>query len=93
MVAVLSPFCAFLLGIGPQLLQIMPAIALGNLVYVALLSLLRKQRPFWEQAAWLGGAAVGKFVMLYLAVVQVLIPAMGPQLPAKQAATFTVMFS
>ena len=29
-VALLSPFCAFLLGIGPKLIQIVPAIALGN---------------------------------------------------------------
>lgn len=92
-VAVLSPFCAFLLGIGPQLLQIVPAIALGNLVYVVVLSLLRKRRPLWQQIVWLTSAAAAKFAALYLAVVQVLIPVMGPQLPAKQAATFTVMFS
>jgi len=36
-VAALSPFFAFLLGIGPQLLPIVPAIALGNLAYVVLL--------------------------------------------------------
>ena len=30
--AALSPFFAFLLGIGPQLLPIVPAIAAGNLV-------------------------------------------------------------
>ena len=35
--AALSPFFAFLLGIGPQLLPIVPAIALGNLAYVVLL--------------------------------------------------------
>ena len=28
-VALLSPFCAFLLGIGPKLIQMVPAIALG----------------------------------------------------------------
>ena len=33
-VALLSPFFAFLLGIGPQLLPIVPSIALGNLVFV-----------------------------------------------------------
>ena len=36
-VAVISPFLAFLLGIGPQLLPIVPAIAVGNVVYVLLL--------------------------------------------------------
>ena len=36
-VALVSPFVAFLLGIGPQLLPIVPAIALGNAVYVLML--------------------------------------------------------
>ena len=39
-VALLSPVFAFLLGIGPQLLPIVPSIAAGNLVYVLLLGLL-----------------------------------------------------
>ena len=92
-VAVFSPLCAFALGIGPQLLQIVPAIALGNLVYVAVLWLLRKHSRLWQQAAWLIAAAAAKFAVLYLAVVRVLIPVMGSALPAKQAAAFTVMFS
>ena len=36
-VALLSPFFAFLLGIGPQLLPIVPSIAVGNLVFVLIL--------------------------------------------------------
>ena len=44
-VALVSPFAAFLLGIGPQLLPIVPAIALGNLVYVVVLwVILRKHK-------------------------------------------------
>ena len=35
-VALLSPLCAFLLGIGPKLIQLIPAIALGNAVLVLL---------------------------------------------------------
>ena len=34
----LSPFFAFLLGIGPQLLPIVPAIAVGNAVFAVLLA-------------------------------------------------------
>ena len=73
-VALLSPFFAFLLGIGPQVLPLVPAISVGNLVYVLLLwgiagkslhSLPRKL------LAWLG-AAGGKAVVLYLLVVQLL---------------------
>ena len=94
-VAILSPFCAFLLGIGPKLIQVVPAIALGNLVYVVALYFLlgRKQMPVWQQACGLAVSAAAKFAMLYTAVVLVLIPAMGPALPQKQAAAFTVMFS
>ena len=94
-VAILSPICAFLLGIGPKLLQVIPAIALGNVVLVMVLHFLlgRKPAPVWQQGVAAVAAAAAKFVMLYLAVVQVLIPAMGPALPEKQAAAFTVMFS
>ena len=54
-VAALSPFFAFLLGIGPQLPQIVPAIAVGNLVFVVLLWALTRRRgapPERQIAAW-----------------------------------------
>lgn len=92
-VAALSPFCAFLLGIGPQLLPIVPLIAVGNVAFVLLLTLLAggAEVPLWRRgAAWLA-AAVGKFAVLYLLVVKLLCGL----LPLKdaQVATFTVMFS
>lgn len=92
-VALLSPLFAFLLGIGPQVPLIVPAISVGNLVYVLLL---------WEIAgkdlrslprkllAWLG-AAGGKAVVLYLLVVQLLCAVL--DIPQKQMALFTAMFS
>lgn len=92
-VALLSPFFAFLLGIGPQLLPIVPAISVGNLLYVLLLwgiagrnlhSLPRKL------LAWLG-ASGGKAAALYLLVVRLLCAAL--DLPQKQVAVFTAMFS
>ena len=39
-VAVLSPFCAYALGIGPAFLQLVPCVALGNAVYAVLFALL-----------------------------------------------------
>ena len=36
-VAVVSPFLAFLLGIGPKLIEVVPAIAIGNLALVLIL--------------------------------------------------------
>ena len=93
-VALLSPFFAFLLGIGPQLLPIVPAIAAGNLVFVVLLWALTRRRrgapPLRQVPAWLI-AAFGKFAALYIIVVQVLcrlLPLKPPQIE-----TFSAMFS
>ena len=92
-VAVLSPFFAFLLGIGPQLLPIVPAIAVGNLVFVVLLWALTRRKgapPERQIPAWLI-SAVGKFLALYLIVVQILcrvLPLKQPQID-----TFSAMFA
>ena len=93
-VALLSPFCAFLLGIGPQLIQIIPIIALGNAALVIVLHLLGKpKKAYWHQQITVLQAAIAKFGVLYLGVNWVLIPLMGSALPAKKAAMFQVMFS
>ncbi len=92
-VALLSPFFAFLLGIGPQLLPIVPSIAVGNLVFVLLLGLLAAGReiPSWRAgAAWLAAAA-GKSAVLYLLVVKLLCAVLPLQEP--QIAVFSAMFS
>lgn len=93
-VALLSPFFAFLLGIGPQLLPIVPAIAVGNLVFIVLLWALCQQRkgapPLRQIPAWLI-AAVGKFAALYIIVVQVLCRILSLQQP--QIEKFSAMFS
>lgn len=92
-VALLSPFFAFLLGIGPQLFPITPSIAVGNLVFVLLLCLLAggKDLPVWRKGiAWFAAAAA-KFAVLYVLVVKVLCRVL--TLPEPQAAAFTVMFS
>lgn len=94
-VAVLSPFCAFLLGIGPKLIQIVPCIAIGNTVFVLCLQFIRagSMGTLWNQICILAISAAAKFAVLYTAVVLVLIPAMGDALAPKQAQMFTVMFS
>lgn len=89
-VAIISPFCAFLLGIGPQLIAIVPAIALGNCVYVVLLSLLTKESISSRVISWLC-ASFAKALALYLVVVQLLcrvLPLKPPQIEK-----FTAMFS
>lgn len=92
-VAALSPFFAFLLGIGPQLPPIIPAIAAGNLVFVVLLWTLGRRRgapPERQAAAWLA-AAGGKFLTLYLVVVQILCRVLPLEQP--QIDRFSAMFS
>ena len=92
-VALLSPFFSFLLGIGQQLFPIVPSIAVGNLVFVLLLSLLAGGRevPLWRKgAAWLA-AAFAKFAVLYLLVVKLLCAVLPLKEP--QVVAFTVMFS
>ena len=92
-VAVISPFFAFALGIGPQLIAVVPAIAAGNVVYVLILHFLlgKKSLPIWRQGIGLVCAAVCKFLTLYLLVTQLLCRVL--PLPEKQIAAFTKMFS
>jgi len=92
-VAALSPFFAFMLGIGPQLIAIVPAIALGNVVLVVVLWALTKGHKLkdWKTLiAWVVASAC-KFLSLYLIVVQVLCKVL--PLKAPQVATFSTMFS
>ena len=69
-VAVLSPILAYLLGIAPQPLTV-PAIMLGNTVYVILLHLIAGKnncKILHRILAWLS-AASAKFVALYFIIV------------------------
>ncbi len=90
-VALISPLFAFLLGIGPQLFPITPAIAAGNCVLVLLLhALYRDGSTARRISAWIA-ASLCKFAALYILVVQLLCRIL--ELSEKQAASFTVMFS
>lgn len=71
-VALISPVCAFLLGIAPNFVTVLP-IMIGNVCFVALLRLIagKSHKPIWRQPLALAAAAGGKFVVLYLLVVKV----------------------
>ena len=88
-VALLSPFCAKLFGIGSQLIQIVPAIAVGNLVFVVVLYFICKK----QKIVGLVCGAVAKFGTLYLVVVQFIVPMLAENLKPQQIATFSTMFS
>ena len=69
-VAVLSPVFAYLLGIAPQILTV-PAIMIGNTVFVALLH-LTGSKSLWKSVAGLLAAALCKFAALYVLVTYVI---------------------
>lgn len=87
-VAVLSPFAAFLLGVGPQLIAVVPVIAVGNAVYVLILSRARAPKGRLIASPI---AAAAKFLTLYLLVVKLLCSVL--PLSQKQIIMFSTMFS
>ena len=69
-VALISPVFAYLLGIAPNFVTVLP-IMVGNVCYVVLLRLIAG-KPFWKQPVALAVAASVKFAVLYLLVVKVI---------------------
>ena len=69
-IALCSPICAFLLGIAPNFVTVLPIIA-GNVCFVVLLRIITG-KALWRQAASLLVAAGVKFGVLYLLVVKVI---------------------
>lgn len=69
-VALVSPVLAFLLGIAPQIVTV-PAIMIGNVLYVLVLHLLYKDKLLSRLLAWFGSALV-KFAALYFLVARLL---------------------
>ena len=72
-VALISPICAFLFGIAPNFVTVLP-IMIGNVLFVVLLLLItgKKGKPFWRQPVALIVAATVKFGALYFLVVEVI---------------------
>ena len=72
-VALVSPVCAFVLGIAPNIVTVLPIMA-GNCCYVVLLHLIagKARKLGWRQPAALIAAAGVKFAVLYLLVVELI---------------------
>lgn len=69
-VALISPVLAYLLGIAPQIL-VVPAIMVGNTVFVLVLYFLASgHRPAMQILGWLA-ASVCKFAVLYVIVAKI----------------------
>lgn len=69
-VAIISPVCAFLFGIAPNFVTVLPIMA-GNVCFVVLLRLITG-KAVWRQPVALAVAAGAKFAVLYLLVVKVI---------------------
>ena len=72
-VALVSPVCAYLFGIAPNFVMVLP-IMIGNVCFVVLLRLIagKTHKPIWRQPVALISAAFVKFGVLYLLVVKVI---------------------
>ncbi len=82
-IALISPLLAFALGIAPQILTV-PAIMVGNTVFVVLLHLIVGKNTASlprKIAGWLI-AAVAKFAALYVIVVKIICGLMADSLMA-----------
>jgi len=84
-VALISPVLAFLLGIAPQILTV-PAIMVGNTVYVVLLYVIagKANSIVRKAAAWVVAAAA-KFAALYAIVVGLICGVLSENLLASGA--------
>ena len=91
-VAILSPLFAFILGIGPQLFPLTPAIAAGNCALVIVIYIICKKAlsPAHRIIACVS-ASVAKFLVLNVLIVQILCRVL--ELSDKQIAMFSTMFS
>ncbi|MBQ8881579.1 MAG: hypothetical protein IJ030_05360 [Oscillospiraceae bacterium] len=91
-VALISPICAFLLGIAPNVVTVLP-IMVGNVCFAALLGLLagKRQAPIWRQPAALIVAAGVKFGVLYLLVVKIICGVAAGALLGKKVGSAVVL--
>ena len=88
-VALISPVCAFLFGIAPNFITVLP-IMLGNVCYVVILKRMCYTSPK-RRIAVLLGAAVAKFVVLYLLVVQLICGIASPALIGQKLGNIVVL--
>ena len=84
-IALISPVLAYLLGIAPNLITVIPIMA-GNVCYVVLLSLLagNARRISWRQPVALVSAATVKFLVLYTLVVKLICDWAAPSFLGKK---------
>lgn len=94
-VALISPFAAFVLGIGPAFFLIVPFVALGNAVYIAMLWFIsfktKIDNKTVKYTVSVIVSSVLKFLTLYFSIVKLVLPMLG--LPEQKLETISAMFS
>lgn len=88
-VALISPVCAFLFGIAPNFVTVLPIMA-GNVCFVVLLRLL-SGKALWQQPVALVAAAGAKFAVLYLLVVKIICGAASGALLGRKLGNIVVL--
>jgi hypothetical protein len=97
-VAVLSPFLAFIAGIGPAFIQIVPITAVGNTILVLIANLVRNRvgesnlRDLIFTAAGILTAGIAKTLFLWLGITVIALP-MIPGLGEAQRNVISTAFS
>ena len=91
-VALMSPVFAFLFGIAPNFITVLP-IMIGNTCFVILLRLIagRNHKPLWRQPVALVAAAGVKFAVLYLLVVELICGVAADVLLGKKLGSIVVL--
>jgi hypothetical protein len=98
-IAVISPLLAFLAGIGPAFIQIIPFIAIGNALFVTFAWLIAKNfiaklniKDIMITSIGLISASVIKFLFLWIGLVMIALPLI-PGIKEKQMAVIGASFS
>jgi len=91
-IALISPVCAYLFGIAPNFVTVLP-IMIGNGCFVVLLWLIagKTHKPVWRQPVGLIVAAGVKFGILYLLVAKVICGIASDALLGKQLGDVVVL--
>lgn len=88
-VALCSPVCAFLFGIAPNFVTVLPIMA-GNVCFIVLLRIITG-KALWRQPVALLVAASVKFGVLYLLVVKVICGFASDALLGKKLGSIVVL--
>ena len=91
-VAALSPIFAFLFGIAPNIVTVLP-IMIGNVCFVALLHFIvgNRHKALWRKPLAVIAAASVKFGVLYLLVVQLICGVMADALLGQKIGSYVVL--